>query len=144
MPTGCSTQPTFTVNVRKSRMSVQPISIVVRLSDVKIQRAQLEHALGVTLDRYERIPGGPTADAQIDIPEANDYWSSALDCIQMMASGLSQLRADSSIGATCLDAGIAFRDDRMSASSVIPSSLAALAGSLGMDIELSIYRTLSR
>jgi hypothetical protein len=125
-------------------MSVQPISIVVRLADVEIERSQLERSLGFVVDRYELARGHATAYAQIDIPEANDYWSAAFDRIRRMAPILSQFATNKSVGSMCLDVAIAFPDDVMSTSSVVPSSLAELAGGLGMDIELSIYRTASR
>ncbi|GAB1716479.1 MAG: hypothetical protein NTAFB05_15210 [Nitrobacter sp.] len=121
-------------------MSVQPISIVVRLSDVTIARSELERTLGLVLDRYEKIPGRSTSYAQIDIPEADDYWSAALNHIRSIAPVLVPLVSNESIGSMCLDVAIPFHESAMAISSTFPSPLAEVAGSLGMDIEVSIYR----
>jgi hypothetical protein len=48
-----------------------------------------------------------------------------------------------SIGALSLDAALPFCDDLIAVSAVIPSPLAQLAGQIGIDIEISIYRTQS-
>jgi hypothetical protein len=73
-----------------------------------------------------------------------DYWSAALEQIQTLPSTIEQLIFDGSIGSICLDVAIAFPDKVMTASSIVPFALAEAVGRLGMDIELSIYRTSSK
>jgi hypothetical protein len=122
----------------------QPLSIVIRFGDVAISRTELERALGCELSRYEPNSARSTHYAQIDVAEATDYWSAALEKIQALPSTIGQLISDGSIGSICLDVAIAFPDKVMSTSSIVPFALAEAVGRLGVDIELSIYRTGSK
>jgi hypothetical protein len=120
---------------------IQPLSIVIRLTEVSISRSELEATLGCTLDRYEEASEHAKNYAQIDIDKEEDYWAAAHRFIQPMNDKLQALSSAGAVGALTIDAALPFRDGVMSASTVIPSALAQLAGQIGIDIEISIYRS---
>jgi hypothetical protein len=122
---------------------VQPLSIVIRLTDVSIPQSELEATLGRALDRYEETSEHAKNYAQIDIDEEEDYWAAVHRFFQPMKDKLQALSSAGSIGALTIDAALPFRDGVMSASAVIPSALAQLAGQIGIDIQISIYRSSS-
>lgn len=122
---------------------MQPMSIVIRIADVSIPRADLEAALNLAVDRYEIDRRGVTNYAQIYIGEEADYWAAAYRTMLQLTDKLQALSSAGSIGAISLDAALSFHDDLMAGSTVIPFRLAQLAGQTGIDIEISIYRTQS-
>jgi hypothetical protein len=122
---------------------MQPMSIVIRIADVSIPRADLEAALNLALDRYETGRRGVTNYAQINIEEEADYWAAASRTMLQLKDKLQALSSAGSIGAISLDAALSFHDDLMAGSTLIPSPLAYLAGQTGIDIEISVYRTQS-
>jgi hypothetical protein len=120
----------------------QPLSIVIRL-DVSIPRSALEAALGLVVDRYEPAAANATSYAQIDIAEEADYWAATHRLIWLIKDKLRVLSTAGSIKALSIDAAILFRDGAMSASALIPAAVAQLAGEIGIDIQISMYRTSS-
>lgn len=120
---------------------MQPMSIVVRIADVSIRRSELETALNLVLDRYETDRRGVSNYAQIHIEDEVDYWAAAHRMLLQLKDKLQALSSAGSIGALSLDAALPFHDDLMAGSTVIPSALAQLTGEIGIDIEISIYRT---
>jgi hypothetical protein len=119
----------------------QPISIVVRFTDVSIARSELEAALNLVLDRFEPHRGRQANYAQIYIAEEADYWAAAHRALLPLKDKLQALHSAGSIGALSIDAAVPFRDNLMATYMMIPSALAQLAGQIGIDIEISIYRT---
>jgi hypothetical protein len=118
----------------------QPFSIVIRLN-VSIPRSELEATLGLVVDRYEATTGSATSYAQIDIAEKTDYWAAAHRLIWLIKNKLQSLSTTGSIEATSIDAAFLFRDGFMSASALIPAAVAQLAGEIGIDIQISMYRS---
>jgi len=123
---------------------MQPMSIVIPIANVVIPRADLEAALDLALDRSETDRKGIANFAQINIEEEADYWAAASRTMLQLKDKLRALSSAGSIGAISLDAALPFHDDLMAGSTVIPFRLAQLAGQMGIDIEISIYRTQSR
>ena len=119
--------------------SSQPLSIVIRIPDVSLSPSDLNAVLGLKVDRYEASP--QRAYAQIDIANAGDQWSAALDCIQSIHAIIPRLVSEGSIGMPSLDVAMAFPHSSLSKSLTVPAGLAAAAGEAGMDVQLSAYKT---
>jgi hypothetical protein len=125
----------------KKVVNPQPLSIVIRIPDVTLSRADLETALGLPLDRYEQPADSASAYAQIDIPDGGDQWAAALDCVQSVRDPIQRLVSESLIGSPSLDVAAGFPSSALSTSLTVPARLAAAAGETGIDIDISIYRT---
>lgn len=120
----------------------QPLAIVIRIPNVTLSRPALETALGRPLDRYEQPTDRATGCyAQIDIPNDQDQWAAALDCVQSVREPLRRLVAENLIGTPGFDVAVGFPSSALSKSLAIPAQLAAAAGEAGMDIDISVYRT---
>jgi hypothetical protein len=102
----------------------------------------LEAVLGLPLDRYEAVPGHAPNYAQIDIPEGADYWANAHRLLEPIHHKLEALRSNGSIASMSIDAALPLRNDALSASALIPAAFARLAGQAGIDLEISIYRSI--
>jgi hypothetical protein len=119
----------------------QPLAIVIRIPDVTLSRSGLETALGLPLDRYEQRSDGTPAYAQIDIPNDQDQWAAALDCVQSIGARLQRLISENLVGSPQMDIAVGFPDSAVMKSLEIPARLAAVTGETGMDIGISIYLT---
>ena len=119
----------------------QPLSIVIRISDVILSRSDLEAALGRPLDRYEQPTDRVSSYAQIDIPDDQDRWAAALDCVQSIGARLQRLVPENLIKSPQMDIAVAFPSSAVMRSLVIPARLTAAAGEAGMEIGISIYLT---
>jgi hypothetical protein len=106
---------------------------------VSLSEPDLNASLGLEVNRYE--PSSGRAFAQIDIPDDQDQWVAALDCIKSTRAAIQELVSKGLIGAPKLDVAIGFPSTTMSKSLTIPASLAAAASEAGIDIDLSIYQT---
>ncbi len=102
-------------------------------------RADLEAALGATLERYE--PAGTKAlyYAQIDLPIEEDIWGAIVDRIRALGPQISGLRRERLIGSTCIDLAVSFALGQMTLSVVVPSYAAEVVSRYGIDIEFSVY-----
>jgi hypothetical protein len=106
---------------------------------VTLSRTDLNALLGLQVDRYEASSRGHYA--QIDIADGGDQWAAALDCIQLLRTIIPRLISEGSIGAPSLDVAMVFPHSSQSKSLTIPADLAAAAGEVGMDVEVSVYQT---
>src|SRR5262245_27987050 len=109
----------------------QPLSIVIRIPDVTLSRPDLEAALGRPLDRYEQRTNRVSAYAQIDIPDDQDQWTAALDCVQSIGTRMQRLVSESLIGSSQMDIAVAFPSSAVMRSLEIPARLAAVTGETG-------------
>lgn len=119
--------------------SSQPLTIVIRIPDVALSRFDLNASLGLQVDRYEASPD--RAFAQIDIAEHGDQWATALDLIQSIRACIPGLVSRGAIGMPSLDVAMALPHSSLSKSLTIPAQLAAAAGEVGMNVQLSVYQT---
>jgi hypothetical protein len=119
----------------------KPLSIVIRIPEVKLSRAALEAALGLPLDRYEEPTSRASGYAQIDIPDDGDQWAAALDYVQSVLDPIRRLVSERLIGSPCLDVAVGFPSSALSTSLTIPARLAAAAGETAMNIGISVYQT---
>jgi hypothetical protein len=119
----------------------QPLSIVIRIPDVTLSRSDLETALGLPLDRYEQPTDHASGYAQIDIPDGQDQWAAAVDCVRSVRDPIQRLVSERLIGSPGLDVAVAFPSSVISTSFAIPARLAAAAGEAGLHIDISVYRT---
>ena len=117
----------------------QPLTIVIRIPDVALSRADLNASLGLEVDRYEA--SSERAYAQIDIADHGDQWTAALDRIQLIRALLPGLVSGGSIGRPSLDVAMAFPQSSLSKSLTLPAQLIAAVGEAGMDVQLSVYQT---
>jgi hypothetical protein len=117
----------------------QPLSIVVRIPAVKLSRDDLSASLNVDIFRYEVSRRHAENYAQINIAETNDQWQAARRCIQSIRDPVRELISAGLIGIPALDVALSFPDSLMARSWVIPADLAAAAGEVGIDIEVSVY-----
>ena len=97
--------------------------------------------MDLVLDRYEAQRVGAKNYAQVDVAEEADYWGAVYRVVLSLKNKLLALRSSGAIGSITIDAGFSFSDNLMAGSTVIPSAIAQLAGEIGIDIEISIYRT---
>lgn len=117
----------------------QPLAIVIRIPNVVATRPELEAALQCQVARYER--SGSSHYAQLDVPEASDPWSAAIECIRAIEDRIDGLVSEGVTGRPSLDIALRFPSRALSASASIPAHLAEVAGRAGMDIDISVYRT---
>jgi hypothetical protein len=125
--------------VKCGMTSSQPLTIVIRIPNVSLSRADLVAALGRQIDRYEETTG--LAYAQIDIGDGEDQWVAALDCIRSIQSVITLLISEGSIGTPSLDIAMAFPHSYASKSLAFPAALARATGEAGIDVEISVYCT---
>ena len=76
----------------------QPLSIVIRIPDVTLSRSDLETALGLPLDRYEQPTDHASGYAQIDIPDGQDQWAAAVDCVRSVRDPIQRLVSELGCG----------------------------------------------
>ncbi|WP_156435760.1 hypothetical protein [Bradyrhizobium lablabi] len=95
--------------------------------------------MGLPLDRYEQPTDRVSAYAQIDIPDDQDRWAAALDCVQSIGARLQRLVSENLIESPQMDIAVAFPSSAVMRSLVIPAQLTAAAGEAGMEIGISIY-----
>jgi hypothetical protein len=119
----------------------QIFSAVLRIGDVAVARVALETALGTTLERYGPARSGSLHYAQIGISIEQDIWGATVDCVRAIGPQLSALRQEHLIGSTCIDLAVSFAEDQMTLSVTVPSYVAEAVGQHGIDIELSVYRS---
>ena len=119
----------------------QPLSIVIRIPDVILSRSDLEAALGRPLDRYKQTRDNASTFAQINIPDDQDRWAAALDCVQSISARIQRLVSENLIGSSQMDIAVAFPSSAVMRSLEIPARLVAAAGEAGLDINISVYLT---
>jgi hypothetical protein len=117
----------------------QPLTMVIRIPDVKISRAELNSSLKLDADRYEDSRHHAGKYAQIDIADSEDQWQAAILCVQSVSKPIRELLSAGLIGTPTLDVALALPDSSLTRSWIIPADLAAAAGGAGIDIEVSVY-----
>lgn len=122
----------------------QPLSIVIRIPNVRLSQSALATALGTPLHRYDEETASRPAYAQIDIPKAGDQWKAACKVIESISDAYDRLLSNKSVGVARLDIATTLPSSALSTSLTIPSLLAAAVGATGMEIDISIYRTESK
>jgi hypothetical protein len=119
--------------------SRQPMTIVIRIPDVKVSRAELNASLNKEVDRYEESRPNAGKYAQITIEDSEDQWHSALRCIQSIRDPVRELLSSGLIGIPALDVALELPESSPARSWIIPADLAAAAGGAGIKIEISVY-----
>jgi hypothetical protein len=122
-------------------MTKQPTLAVIRIPNVAVSQAELNLALKIDVDRYEASRHHPGKYAQIDIEDSQDLWRATLRCIQSIRNPVHELISAGLIGAPTLDVALSLPDSSLTKSWTIPAKVAAAAGEMGMDIQLSVYLT---
>ena len=124
-----------------------PFVTVLRISDVKVSRVDLESRLGAPIARYESARNGPFHYAQIDFavadvdtPPAGNPWPTIVDWLDRLGPQIQALKSDGSIGPTSIDLAVSFAEKFHVVTYNLPHSVARAAGRNGIDINLSVYR----
>jgi hypothetical protein len=117
-----------------------PFAGVLRLASFKLSQAELELRLDAAVERYSLEKGGY---AQISIEEEALDWEAIDAFLQKHGSAVKRLNDDGHIQSISLD--LAYKLDARFAmiSRTVPARTAALAGTHGIDIQFSVYRTAS-
>jgi hypothetical protein len=114
---------------------------VLRISEVKIAKEVLASELSMDLSRYEPERSGNGHYAQIDISDEETTWPAINACARKVGDAVISLRERGLIGLAGFDIAMELRDTAAMASVTIPSEVAALLGSYGIYIEISVYCT---
>lgn len=127
-------------------MASPPFAVVLRISDVAVPRPELEHALGVSLARYEPARAGSLYYAQIDVDAGHvdmlaedQLWEEVIDCIERLGPRIQALRSDRLIGRTSIDLAVSFGEGLAVVTYNLPSRVAETVGRQRIDLELSVY-----
>ncbi len=127
-------------------MAHSPFATVLRISDVKVSRLDLEARLGAPIARYQPARNGPFHYAQIyltvadvDTPPAGDPWPVIVDCLERLGPKILALKSNGSIGRTSTDLAVSFAEKFYVVTYNLPHSVAKAAGRHGIDIDLSVY-----
>ena len=121
-------------------MTEQPTLAVIRIPRVAVSQAELNLALKIDVDRYEASRSSGKC-AQIDIEDSQDLWGATLRCIQSIRNPVHELISAGLIGSPTLDVALKLPDSSLTKSWTIPANVAAAAGEMGMDVQLSVYLT---
>jgi len=111
---------------------------VLRLSDVRASREELEAALGVALFRYEAYRKRPGTYAQVNFRDGA-HWDEIVAEIRRIGPALKRAVERGEIGQPRLDVGIFLAEEGLPRSLVFPTQLCEALGRFGVELELSVY-----
>jgi hypothetical protein len=118
--------------------ALTPFAVVLRLSGFQLSQADLEARLKAAVERYSLDKGGY---AQVSIESDEPGWKIIDELLQRHGPAIKTLRSGGEIQSVCLDLAYDFNEGSARTSYTVPAQTAALAGSHGINLELSIYLT---
>jgi hypothetical protein len=118
--------------------AVPDIDPVLRFSDVRAPRAEIEAALGVALYRHGPYRKGPGTYAQVNFRDGAD-WDEVVAQMRRLGPALKLAVERGQIAGPRLDVGICLTPDSFSHSLIFPSALCEALGQYGVELELSVY-----
>ena len=110
----------------------KPLSIVLRIPDVAVTRAELEEALGLLLDRFGPARNGPLSYAQINVEDDEDGWTTLVRVIERTGPVLTGLVRSGLVSRPWADIAIEMDDSLFATSVKIPSTVALTLGTLAV------------
>ena len=124
-----------------------PFAVILRLSDVTLDKTDLEATLGATLYRYQRAHAGLLHHAHIDVladgGEAGataDLWGEIVAGVTRIGPAIQKLKQKHAIGRASLDLAVSFPEAFALVSYALPSHVAKLVGQHDIDVDFSVYR----
>ncbi len=111
---------------------------VLRLSDVRASREEIEAALGVPLFRYEPYRKRPGTYAQVNFRSGAD-WNEIVAEMLRIGPALRLAVERGLILGPLLDVGIFLAEEGLPRSLVFPAQLCEALGQFGVELELSVY-----
>jgi hypothetical protein len=112
------------------------LAVVLRFSGVTSPQPVLEKRLGCAVDRFG------DGYAQIDISLGKDEeWGVINSCLIKRGASIRQMLDEQVVTAVQLDVAYGVAEDLVGISRTVPARTAALAGSDGIDVTITLYRT---
>ena len=109
---------------------------MLRFSGVKLPQSLLEERLGCAVDRFG------DGYAQLDVMLGkNEEWGGIDACLTKLGASIRQMIAEHLVASVQLDVAYGAAEDLVGISRTIPARTAALAGSQGIDVTVTLYRT---
>ncbi|HEY4078562.1 MAG TPA: hypothetical protein VGM26_16660 [Rhizomicrobium sp.] len=112
------------------------LAVVLRFSGVKLPQSLLEVRLGCAVDRFG------DGYAQVDVVLGKDEeWGGINACLMKRGGSIRQMIEENLVASVQLDVAYGVAEDLVGISRTIPARTAALAGSEGIDVTMTLYRS---